>query len=85
MKVTLMICFNQSIYMKFPKELDHSRKRLIHIQNTGDNKCFKWCLVRCLNPVVYNPGRITKADKDFAKRLDFKDKTSVKTGDIHKI
>ena len=57
---------------------------MINIQNT--NECFKWCLVRYLNPADRNPAKITKADKDFAKRLDFKDiKFPVKIRDIHKI
>ena len=44
----------------------------------------KWCLVKYLHPADHNPRRITKADKDFAKRLDFKDiKFPVKTRDIH--
>ena len=30
-------------------------------------------LVRYLNPVDYQSARITKADKDSANRLDFKD------------
>ena len=39
-----------------------------------------------LNPADCNPGRITKSDKDFAKRLDFKDmKFPVKIRNIHKI
>ena len=39
-----------------------------------------------LNPADHHPARITKADKDFAYRLDFKDITfSVKTRDIYKI
>ena len=59
---------------------------MINIQNTDDNECFKWCLVRRLNPGNYHPARITEADKDFAKRLDFKDiKFPVKIRDIHKI
>ena len=58
----------------------------IGISNTDDNECFKWCLVRYLKPADYKSRRITKADKDFAKRLDFKDiKFSVKIRDIHKI
>ena len=61
-----------SSYHKLPKELDHPRKELINAQKIDDNECFKWCLVRHLNPVDYNPRRITKADKDFAKRLYFK-------------
>ena len=72
--------------IKLPKELDHPRKGLINIQNTDDNEYFKWHLVRNLNPAEHYPRRITKADKDFAKRLDFKDmKFPVKIRDIHKI
>ena len=65
------------------KELDHPRKGLINIQNIDDNECFKWCLVRYLN---HHPAGITKSDKEFTKRLDFKDiKFPVKTRDIQKI
>ena len=72
--------------VKLPKELDHPRKALIDIQNTDDNKCFKWCLVWYLNPADDNRRSITKADKNFAKRPDFKDiKFPVKIRDIHKI
>ena len=75
-----------SSYIKLPKELDHPRKGLINIQNTDDNECFKWFLVRYLNPADHNPRRITKADKDFTNRLDFKDtKFPVKARDINKI
>ena len=59
-------------YIKLPKELDHPRKRLINIQIIDDNECFQWSIVRCLNPTVHNPGRITKADKHFAKELGLK-------------
>ena len=59
---------------------------MIHIQNTDDNECFKWCLVRYLNPADRNSVRIAKTDKGFAKKLDFKDiKFSVKVRDVHKI
>ena len=75
-----------SNYNNLPKELNHPRKGLINIQNTDDNECFKWCLVRYLNPADHNPRRITKADNDFATRLDFKDiKFPVKTRDIHEL
>ena len=53
--------------------MDHPRKVLIDIQNTDDNECFKWSMIRYLNPAYHHPARITKADKDFAKNLDFKD------------
>ena len=59
---------------------------MINIQNIDDNECFKWSIVRYLNPVVHNPTRITKADKEFAKKLNFKNiKFPVKIRDIHKI
>ena len=59
---------------------------MTNIQDTDDNECFKWCLISYLNPADHNPRRITKADKDFTKRLDFKDmKLSVKIRDILKI
>ena len=65
-----------SSYIKLPKELDHTRNELINIQNIDDNECFKWCLVRNLYPADHNPRKITKADKDFAKKFakkfDFK-------------
>ena len=74
-----------SSYIKLPKELDNPRKGLVNIQNNDDNECFKWCLVRYLNPANHHLARITKTDKDFAKRLDFKDiKFPVKIRDIHK-
>ena len=63
-----------SSYIKLPKELDHPWKGLINILDTDDNECFKWFLFRYLNqPADHNPKTITKADKFFAKRLDFKD------------
>ena len=75
-----------SSYIKLPKELDHSRKGLINIQNTHDNECFKWCFVRYLNSSDHIPRRITKNDKDFARRFNFKDiKFPVNITDIHKI
>ena len=59
---------------------------MINIQNIGDNKCFKWSIIRYLNPVDCNPAKITTADKKFAKNFDFKDtKPLVKIRDIYKI
>ena len=62
-----------SSYIRLPKELGHSRKGLINIKNIDDNECFKWSLFRYLNPADHHPTRITKADKYFAKKFDFKD------------
>ena len=59
-------------YIKLPKELDHLRNRIV-IQGIDDNECFKWCLVWYLNPAYSYSGRITKAGKNFAKNLNFKD------------
>ena len=39
-----------SSYIKLPKELDHLRKGLINIRNVDDNECFKWSIVKYLNP-----------------------------------
>ena len=50
------------------------------------NACFKWCLVRYLDPADHSPRAITKADKSFTKKLDFNDiKFSVKVINISKI
>ena len=59
-----------SSYVQLPKELRNSMMGLINLQNK-DVKCFLWCLVRHLNPRKKNPQRITKDDREFAKRLDF--------------
>ena len=64
----------ESSYIKLPKELDHPRKGLINIQNTYHNKCFKSYLIRYLNRANHHPARIAKADKDFAKIFDLKDR-----------
>ena len=46
----------------------------------------KWSTVTYLNTVNHHPERITKTDKDFPKKLDFKDiKFPVKIRDTHKI
>ena len=63
---------------KIAKRMDHTRKELIYIQNIDDNECFKWCLVRDLHPADHNPRKITKADKDFAKKFAIKFRTIVR-------
>ena len=43
-------------------------------------------MVRDLSPADYNPGRITKSDNEFAKKIDFKDvNIRVKARVIHKM
>ena len=67
------------------KKFLNSRKWFINIQNIYGNECFKWCIVRYLNPADHHPAIITKTDKNLPKGLDFKDiKLPVKTRDIHK-
>ena len=39
----------------------------MNIQNIDDSECLKWCLVKYLHPADNHTGRITKADKIFAK------------------
>ena len=55
-------------YTKLPKELIHTRKGSINISNINDNECFKWSIVSYVNLTDHNPRRITKTDKDFAKK-----------------
>ena len=75
-----------SSYIELPKELNYLRKEFINVQSFEDNECFKWRLVRYLIPVDCNPARITKADKDFVKKLDFKGiKFPIKVRNIQKI
>ena len=59
---------------------------MINIQNIDDSLCFKWSIVRCLNPQDHSLKAITKADKHFAKKLYFKNiKLPVQFRDFHKI
>ena len=43
----------RSSYFPLPKELINPMKGWSNIQNE-DNECFRWCLVRYLNPVNKN-------------------------------
>ena len=69
--------------IKLPKQLDHPKEGLIDIQNTENNECFKWCLVRYLHSENNNLWRIRKVDKLYGDKLDFKDiKFPVKVREI---
>ena len=57
-------------YIKLPEELRNPMKGLINPKNE-DNKCFLWCHIRHLNPLQKNPQSITKADREYVKRLDY--------------
>ena len=58
-----------SSYIKLPQELKN--RSLINLQNK-DNKCFRWCHIRHLNPQrLKNPQRIKKTDKQYIEKLDY--------------
>ena len=43
-----------SSYIKLSKKLDHSGNGLVNIQNIDDNECFKYSIVKYLNPTNHN-------------------------------
>ena len=59
-----------SSYVKLPKELQHSTKGLINIQNK-DNECFRSSHIRYLNPQYKDLQRIKRNDKEFINKLDY--------------
>ena len=72
-------------YIKLPEELRHPNKTLVNLKNE-DNRCFLWCHNRYLNPLERNPQRITKADRESVKLLDYTGVTfPVTIKDIDKI
>ena len=58
-------------YIPLPLELNNPKKGLIDIKNK-DDECFKWCLIRFINPQDKHPERIQKQDKEIAKTLDYR-------------
>ena len=57
---------------------------MINVQNTDDNECFRWCLVRYLNPA--DQEELQKLMKSLQRVFFFKDmKFPVKTRHIPKI
>ena len=63
---------NGSSYIQLPTELRNSDKVLINIKNE-DNKCFRWCHIRHLNPPDKDPRRINKSHKTLVGELDYTD------------
>ena len=57
-----------SNYIKLPKELHHSRKSLINIQNGDDDKWFKGCLVRYLECVADDQTKDREVDELFGDK-----------------
>ena len=58
-----------SSYIPLPAKIKN-KKGVINLKNE-DNQCFKWCIVRALNPVEKTSERITRELKDQSKRLDW--------------
>ena len=72
-------------YIKLPEELRNPNKTLVNLKNE-DNRCFLWCHNRYLNPLKVHPERITKADRESVKQLDYTGVTfPVTIKDIDKI
>ena len=56
-------------FIPLPRKIA-SKKAVINMKN-DDDQCFKWSVVRALNPVEKNSERITKELKDQSERLDW--------------
>ena len=68
--VTLYKPLNGSSYIELPTELRNPKKGLINIKNK-DDKCFRWCHIRHLNPLIEHPERIKKGDKQMINELNY--------------
>ena len=66
--VTTYKPLNGNSYIELPMELRNPKKVLINIKNK-DDKCFRWCHIRHLNPQEKNPQRIKKEDKKMINEL----------------
>ena len=69
--VTLYKPLNGSSYIELPMELRNPKKELINIKNK-DDKSFRWCHIRHLNPQTEHPERIKKEDKKMINELNYK-------------
>ena len=59
-----------SSYIELPTELRNPQKGLTNIKNK-DDKCFRWCHIRHLNPQEKNPQRLKKEDKKMINELNY--------------
>ena len=58
-----------SSFKNIPKIFYNSK--IINIIQNRDKKCFLYCYIRkCLNPVKIHSNRVSKIDKEFAKKLE---------------
>ena len=58
-----------STFLPLPRKIA-TKKAVINMKN-DDDQCFKWSIVRALNPVEKNSERITKELKEQSERLDW--------------
>ena len=70
LNIVKYVPLNSSSYIELPTELRNNMKGLINPQNK-DNKCFRWCHIRHLNPQNKDPQRIKKSDKPYIKKLNY--------------
>ena len=68
--VTLYKPLNGSSYIELPTELGNPKKGLINMKNK-DDKCFRWCHIRHLNPQTEHPEKIKKEDKRSIEGLNY--------------
>ena len=68
--VTICKPLHGSSYIELPTELRNPKKGLINIKNK-DDKCFRWCHIRHLNPQTDHPERIKKEDKRSIEGLNY--------------
>ena len=68
--ITTYTPLHGSSYIELPTELKNPKKGLINIKNK-DDKCFRWCHIRHLNPQEKNPQRINKVDKEMINELNY--------------
>ena len=59
-----------SSYIELPTELRNPKIGSINIKNK-DDKCFRWCHIRHLNPQTEHPERIKKEDKRSIEGLNY--------------
>ena len=58
-----------STFIPLPVKLKN-KKPVVNIKNE-DNQCFKWCIVRALNPVDKNPNRLNKEFVEQSKSFNW--------------
>ena len=70
LNITTYTPLHGSSYIELPTELRNLKKGLINMKNK-DDKCFRWCHIRHLNPQAKDPQRIKKVDKEMINELNY--------------